>query len=191
MTEDLQLQPTDIHNKIYTIRNLKVMLDFDLSEMYGVQTKVLNQAVKRSIGRFPIDFMFQLSKIEFENLRSQFVTSSWGGTRYMPFAFTEQGVAMLASVLKSETAIQINIGIVRAFVAIRQAIATKPTNTVAELQTELNQLKAYIEEVFTDYNDINEDTRMQIELINQSLAELHTDRKRIDKPRNRIGFITE
>ena len=191
MTEDLQLQPTDIHNKIYTIRNLKVMLDFDLSEMYGVQTKVLNQAVKRNIGRFPIDFMFQLTKIEFENLRSQFVTSSWGGTRYMPFAFTEQGVAMLASVLKSETAIQINIGIVRAFVAIRQAIATKPTNTVAELQTELNQLKAYIEEVFTDYNDINEDTRMQIELINQSLAELHTDRKRIDKPRNRIGFITE
>jgi len=191
MTEDLQLQPTDIHNKIYTIRNLKVMLDFDLSEMYGVQTKVLNQAVKRNIGRFPIDFMFQLTKIEFENLRSQFVTSSWGGTRYMPFAFTEQGVAMLASVLKSETAIQINIGIVRAFVAIRQAIATKPTNTVAELQTELNQLKAYIEEVFTDYNDINEDTRMQIELINQSLAELHTDKKQLDKHRNRIGFITE
>ena len=79
----------------------------------------------------------------------------------------------------------------RAFVVIRQTITTKPTNTVAELQTELNQLKAYIEEVFTDYNDINEDTRMQIELINQSLAELHTDKKRIEKPRNRIGFIKE
>jgi len=191
MSENLQIQPAIIQNKIYTIRNLKVMLDFDLSEMYGVQTKVLNQAVKRNNGRFPIDFMFQLTKIEFDNLRSQFVTSSWGGTRYLPFAFTEQGIAMLSSVLKSETAIQINIGIVRAFVAIRHAISTQPTNTVAELQTELNQLKAYIEDVFTDYNDINEDTRMQIELINQSLAELHTDKKRIDQPRNRIGFITE
>jgi hypothetical protein len=83
------------------------------------------------------------------------------------------------------------MSIMRAFVVIRQAIATKPTNTVAELQTELKQLKVYIEEVFTDYNDINEDTRIQIELINQSLAELHTDKKRTDKPRNKIGFITE
>ena len=86
----LQIQPSIIQNKIYTIRNLKVVLDLDLSEMYGVQTKVLNQAVKRNIGRFPIDFMFQLTKIEFDNLRSQSVTSSWGGTRYLPFAFTEQ-----------------------------------------------------------------------------------------------------
>ena len=191
MTENLQIQPSDIQNKIHTIRNLNVMLDFDLSEMYGVQTKVLNQAVKRNISRFPIDFMFQLSKIEFDNLRSQFVTSSWGGTRYMPFAFTEQGIAMLSSVLKSETAIQINIGIVRTFVAIRQALTNKPTNSLTDIQSEIKELKAYIDEVFTDYNDINEDTRMQIELINQSLAELHTDKKRIEKSRNRIGFITE
>jgi peptidoglycan hydrolase CwlO-like protein len=83
------------------------------------------------------------------------------------------------------------MGIMRAFVTIRQAITNNPTSTVSELQTELNQLKAYIEEVFTDYNDINEDTRIQIELINQSLAELHTDKKQIEKPRNRIGFIKE
>jgi len=191
MTENLQLQSSIILSKIYTIRNQKVMLDFDLAEMYGVQTKVLNQAVKRNIGRFPIDFMFQLTKIEFENLKSQFVTSSWGGTRYFPFAFTEQGVAMLASVLKSETAIQVNIGIVRAFVAIRQSLKINPVNKVTEIESELKELKAYIEEVFMDYNDINEDTRMQLELINQSLAELHTDKKRLEKPRKKIGFITE
>jgi len=191
MSENLQIQPINIISKIHSIRDQKVMLDFDLAEIYGVQTKVLNQAVKRNIARFPEDFMFQLNKEEIENLRSQFVTSSWGGSRYMPYAFTEQGVAMLASVLKSETAIQVNIGIVRAFVAIRQSLLLKPSDKVTELQTELHQLKAYIEEVFTDYNDINEDTRIQIELINQSLAELHTDKKRIEKPRNRIGFVTE
>jgi hypothetical protein len=191
MTENLQLQSSIILSKIYTIRNQKVMLDFDLAEMYGVQTKVLNQAVKRNIGRFPIDFMFQLTKIEFENLKSQFVTSSWGGTRYFPFAFTEQGVAMLASVLKSETAIQVNIGIVRTFVAIRQSLKINPVNKVTEIESELKELKAYIEEVFMDYNDINEDTRMQLELINQSLAELHTDKKQLEKPRKKIGFITE
>jgi hypothetical protein len=167
------------------------MLDFDLAEMYGVLTKVLNQAVKRNIGRFPIDFMFQLTKTEFDNLRSQIVTSSWGGSRYLPFAFTEQGVVMLASVLKSETAIQININIVRTFVAIRQSINILQTGEATELQTEMKELKAYIEEVFTDYNDINEDTRIQIELINQSLAELHTDKRLISKPRKRIGFIVE
>ena len=120
------------------------MLDRDLSEMYGVETRHLNEQVKRNMKRFPQDFMFQLTSEEFENLKSQFATSRWGGTRKSPYVFTELGVAMLS-----------------------------------------------IEDVFTDYNDINEDTRMQIELINQSLAELHTDKKRIDKPRNRIGFITE
>ena len=179
MTAEIKIQPAQVQNKIFSIRNHKVMLDFDLAELYGVETKVLNQAVKRNIVRFPIDFMFQLTKIEYENLRSQIVTSSWGGTRYTPFAFTEQGVAMLASVLKSETAIQVNIGIVRAFVAIRQSLTIQPTDKVTELQTELKELKAYIEEVFTDYNDINEDTRTQMELINQSLAQLHTDNKQL------------
>jgi hypothetical protein len=193
MTDDLQLQPTDIQNKIYTIRGQRVIIDRDLAEIYGVETRVLNQAVKRNIERFPEDFMFQLTDVEFHDWKSQIVISNalTMSLRKKPFVFTELGVAMLSSVLNSKTAIQINMSIMRAFVVIRQAITTKPTNTVAELQTELNQLKAYIEDVFTDYNDINEDTRVQIELINQSLAELHTDKKRIEKPRNRIGFIKE
>ena len=95
------------------------MLDFDLAELYGIETKVLKQAVKRNLKRFPSDFMFELTKEEFGNLRSQFVTSNKrGGTRYMPFAFTEQGVAMLSSILNSEVAIEINISIIRAFIAM-------------------------------------------------------------------------
>jgi archaellum component FlaC len=191
MTEDLQLQPSIIQNKIYTIRDQKVMLDRDLAEMYGVETRRLNEQIKRNMKRFPEDFMFQLSKEEFENLKSQIATSRWGGTRKSPYAFTELGVAMLSSVLNSDTAIEINMSIMRAFVTIRQLVLNSPINKGSELQTELNQLKTYIEEVFADYNDINEDTRIQIELINQSLAELHTDKKRIEKPRKRIGFITE
>ena len=100
------------------------MLDKDLAELYGVKTKVFVQAVKRNIDRFPDDFMFQLTKEEFENLRSQFVTSSWGGRRYLPYAFTEQGVAMLSSVLNSKRAIQVNIGIMRVFVNIRKLVST-------------------------------------------------------------------
>ena len=191
MTENLHLQPTDIQSKIYNVRGQRVMIDRDLAEMYGVETRRLNEQVKRNTKRFPEDFMFQLTKEEFENLKSQFATSRWGGTRKLPYVFTELGVAMLSSVLNSDKEIEINMSIMRAFVIIRQAIATKPTNTVAELQSELKELKSYIEEVFTDYNDINDDTRLQIELINQSLAELHTDKKRTEKPRNRIGFVKE
>ena len=111
-----------IHNKIHVIRNQKVMLDFDLAELYEIETKVLKQAVRRNIERFPADFMFELTKEEFENLRSQIVTSSFGGTRYMPFAFTEQGVAMLSSVLNNSKAIEINIAIMRTFVVLRNSI---------------------------------------------------------------------
>ena len=113
---DLQL----IQNKIYEIRGLRVMLDFDLAVLYTTETKRLKEAVRRNINRFPPDFMFELTSKEWEILRTQFATSSWGGARYQPFAFTEQGVAMLASVLKSETAIQVNIQIVRALIALRQ-----------------------------------------------------------------------
>ncbi|MBU4351968.1 MAG: ORF6N domain-containing protein, partial [Nanoarchaeota archaeon] len=112
-----------IKNKIYTIRGLQVMLDRDLAELYGVTTGSLNQAVKRNIERFPKDFMFQLTKEEFENLISQNVISSWGGTRTLPSVFTEQGVAALSGVLKSKKAVQVNIQIIRAFVAMRQLIA--------------------------------------------------------------------
>jgi hypothetical protein len=109
-----------IQQQIIELRGQKVMLDFHLADLYEIETKVLKQAVKRNINRFPTDFMFELSNEEFESLRSQIVTSKRGGLRYMPFAFTEQGVAMLSSVLNSEKAIAINIAIMRTFVSLRQ-----------------------------------------------------------------------
>lgn len=114
------ITPTQIRNLIYHIRGKAVMLDRDLADLYQVQTKVLNQAVKRNIDRFPEDFMFQLTEVEFNSLRSQIVTSKRGGRRYMPNVFTEQGVAMLSSVLNSEVAIKANIQIMRAFVQVRR-----------------------------------------------------------------------
>ena len=114
----------EIESRIFYIRGKRVMLDSDLALLYGVQTKVLIQAVQRNIQRFPEDFMFQLRKQEFEILRSQFVTSRWGGRRYLPYAFTEQGVAMLSSVLNSEEAILVNIQIMRAFVVLRRMSLT-------------------------------------------------------------------
>ena len=115
---DLQV----IQSKIYNIRGYKVMLDFDLAELYQVETKFLKRAVKRNIERFPEDFMLTLTEKEFANLRCQIGTSSWGGSRYKPFAFTQEGIAMLSGILRSEIAIQVNISIMRAFVAMRQMI---------------------------------------------------------------------
>ena len=177
-----------IQSKIYEIRGQKVMLDFDLAEMYEVETRVLNQAVKRNIRRFPDDFMFQLTVSEWDNLKSQFVISRWGGTRKLPFAFTEGGLAMLSGVLNSDIAIQVNINIMRAFVAIRQLIANPPVDRVGGVEKQMKELKDYMEEVFADYNDINDETRMQLELINQTLAELQSRKKIEEKPRNPIGF---
>jgi len=118
--KELQILPDEtIVNKIYIIREKKVMIDRDLAELYGVETKVLNQAVKRNLKRFPDDFMFQLTDEEFRNLRSQIVTSSWGGSRFRPMVFTEQGVAMLSSILNSERATSVNIQIIRVFTKIR------------------------------------------------------------------------
>jgi hypothetical protein len=117
----------DIEKSIYLIRGQKVMVDGDLADLYGVETKVLKQAVRRNIDRFPSDFMFKLTYQEIRNLRSQFVTSSssgWGGHRYPPMAFTEQGVAMLSSVLRSKRAVQVNIEIMRAFVRLREMLAS-------------------------------------------------------------------
>ena len=158
-----------IQSKIYEIRGQKVMLDFDLAEMYGIETRVLKQAVRRNLKRFEgEDFMFELTKEELS--RSQIVTLNrgrGGNFKYMPFAFTELGVAMLSSVLNSDTAIEINRGIMRAFVAVRNLLLNPPTDPVYELQNEMKELKTYIEEVFADYNDINDDTRVQLELINR------------------------
>ena len=188
MTVDLQLHASYIQEKIYEIRGLKVMLDFDLAHLYFVETKNLNLSVKRNLKRFPNDFMFQLTVEEWQSLRLQFETSKRGGRRYLPYAFTEQGVAMLSGLLNSDIAIEMNIAIMRAFIAMRKVLSKTPDNNVYELQAELNQIRVYIEEVFSDYNDINEDTRMQIELINQSLAELQFDKNNRDKPRIKIGF---
>lgn len=181
--DNLQL----IQSKIFEIRGQKVMLDRDLADLYQVETRRLNEAVKRNIKRFPPDFMFQLTSEEFEILKSQFAISSWGGTRKLPNAFTEQGLAMLSGILNSDIAINVNISIMRAFVAIRQMISSPKTDKVAELEKRMNAIENYIEEVFTDYNDINDDTRMQLELINQTLAELQV-KERDFKERKRIGY---
>ncbi len=183
-----------IQSKIYEIRGQRVMLDRDLAELYQVTTGNLNKAVKRNIKRFPSDFMFQLTKEEFDQLKANLIfhfgISNWGGTRKLPYAFTEQGLAMLSGILNSDTAIQVNINIMRAFVAVRQLAANSPVDKNAELREEMKKLKEYMEEVFADQNDINEDTRLQLELINQTLAELQVrSKEREKKPRPRIGFI--
>ena len=181
-----------IQNKIYEIRGQRVMIDRDLAEIYGVETRVLNQAVKRNMERFPEDFMFQLSEQEWDIMSSQIVMTSKSKRpkSALPLVFTEHGVTMLSSVLRSSTAIQVNIQIVRAFVSIRNLTLQKPVDSIEQVKMELSELKLYLEELFTDQNDINEDTRMQIELINQSLAELQSNNKNI-KPRNRIGYIQD
>ena len=181
-----------IQSKIYEIRGQKVMLDFDLAEMYGTETKRLKEAVRRNMDRFEgDDFMFELTKEEITELsRTQFATLKKGrgvNIKYPPFAFTELGVAMLCSVLNSKTAIEINRGIKRAFVAVRKMVLTPPTDRISLLQQEMKELKEYLEDVFADYNDINDDTRMQLELINQTLAQLQEKDQPLKK-RNRIGY---
>lgn len=181
-----------IQRKIYEIRGQRVMLDRDLAELYQVTTGNLNKAVKRNIKRFPPDFMFQLTTEEWASLRFQFGILEVGRgkyTKYLPHAFTEQGLAMLSGILNSDIAIQVNINIMRAFVAVRQLTANPPAGKNSLLQKEVQELKEYIEEVFADQNDINEDTRIQLELINQTLAELQVQKKLYDRPRRPIGFI--
>ncbi|MEO0058800.1 MAG: hypothetical protein RLZZ312_447 [Bacteroidota bacterium] len=136
-----------IQNKIYEIRGCKVMLDFDLAFLYGVENRRLKESVRRNIGRFPTDFMFELTKIEFQSLRSQIATSNRGGMRYMPFAFTEQGIAMLSSVLNSEKAIEINISIIRAFVTFRQF-----TLSYAELKSKIEEIENRFPEIYNALN---------------------------------------
>ena len=161
-----------IQNRIYEIRGLKIMLDYDLAELYEVETRALNQAVKRNMKRFPIDFMFQLNEEEDEILKSQFVTSSWGGTRKLSFAFTEHGVTMLASVLRSDKAIEVNIQIVRAFIILRQ---------YALGYAELNQkLESFMLETNLQFNDIY-----------QALTELASQKERENKPHKRVGLVKD
>jgi hypothetical protein len=162
-----------VMNKIYIVRGQKVTLDRDLAELYQIDTKVLKQSVKRNMDRFPDDFMFELTEIEFKNWRSQFVTSNADklGLRYAPFAFTEQGVAMLSSILKSKKAISVNIQIIRIFTRMRQLLMD---NTEIRLAIEKLEKK-------TDNNTKN------IEVVFQYMDEL-TDKKEIVKPRKQIGY---
>ena len=183
-----------IQKKIYEIRGKQVMLDFDLALLYGVETKVLKQGVKRNIRRFPLDFMFELTQEEFNSLRSQFVTSNKrGGIRYMPFAFTEQGVAMLSSILKSETAIEINISIIRAFVAVRQflSVANNNNKEIEDLKQRMKALEEGTEVTIAAINDLSEDTRKELDDIYLALSQLADKQKQITKKNERkpIGFV--
>ena len=161
-----------IEERIFVIRGQKVMIDRDLAELYGVKTKVLKQAVKRNIERFPGDFMFQLTKREFRDWRSQFVTSNSGdkmGLRYRPYVFTQEGVAMLSSVLKSKRAIQVNIAIMRAFVKLRQFAISH-----AELAKKLKVLEKRYD--------------AQFKVVFEAIRQLMTPP---DKPKRKIGFSKE
>jgi hypothetical protein len=139
-----------IETRIFLIRGQKMMVDADLADLYRVPTKVFNQAVKRNLKRFPSDFMFRLTRKEMEILRSQIVTSSWGGRRNLPYAFTEQGVAMLSSVLNSERAVQVNIAIMRAFVKLREILTThrELAEKIEELGKKYRQHDVKIQAVF-------------------------------------------
>ena len=180
-----------IQNKIYQVRGVRVMLDFDLAELYQVETRVLNQAVKRNLKRFPPDFMFQLTAEEYKNLISQSVTSSWGGTRKLPYAFTEQGLAMLSGLLNSDIAIHVNISIMRTFVIMRQQIYTTAqiSSELATLKAKLELLERNDEENLEAINDLSEDVRKEIDNIYMAIAALSVKpADEPDKPSKKIGF---
>lgn len=187
-----------IRNKIYEIRGLRVMLDFDLAAMYQIETKTLKQAVRRNIERFPEDFMFELTQDEYNsliiNIRSQIVTLETGRgkyPKYAPFAFTEQGVAMLSSVLRSETAIRANIAIMRAFVTMRNYITTTTqiTAELAEIRAKLALLERADEENAAAVNDLSEDMRQELETIYQAIAALSVKVPQAAQPRRPIGYV--
>ncbi len=183
---------TTIQNKILDIRGQKVMLDYELAALYGVETKQLKRAVRRNIERFEgEDFMFILSKDECS--RCQIGTLNGGrgsNVKYLPFAFTEMGVAMLSSVLNSSVATQINRGIMRAFVIMRQMVTEAKAAPLTQLEQKIDKLAFYVEDILKDQNDVNEDMQMQLDNISEVIAELQAAQKISDTPRKRVGFIT-
>lgn len=192
-----ELQP--IQSKIYEIRGVRVMLDFDLAALYQVETRALKQAVRRNISRFEgDDFMFVLSNKEYntlkDNIRSQNVSLEIDGRgkypKYAPFAFTEQGVAMLSSVLRSETAINVNRAIIRAFVAMRNYITTTEhlTAELREIRAKLAILERNDEENAEAVNDLSEDMRKELDNIYDAIAALSVKPRQVDKPRKPIGY---
>ena len=205
MSNDLVIsssqQTENIKEAIYEIRGQKVMLDYDLAAINGVKTATLNQAVKRNIDRFPDDFMFRITEEEWElllnsDMISQFVTSSLSKRKKTapPYAFTEHGAVMLASVLRSPSAVQMSVMVTRAFIAMRQAITTMLSVDlkVEQISHKVDQLNAYVEELLHDQNDINDqqeqtnnEVALQIEAINDALDQLRDEKA---KPRKPIGF---
>ncbi|MCF6213804.1 MAG: ORF6N domain-containing protein [Flavobacteriaceae bacterium] len=171
MDKEISIPNELITNKIFLIRNQKVMLDSDLAELYKVETKRLNEQAKRNTTRFPKDFMFQLTKEEWLDLKSQFATSSWGGRRNLPFAFSEHGILMLSSVLNSERAIAVNIRIIRVFTKMREMLVDN-----LNLKLEIENIKKKL----TDQNK-------NIELVFTYLDEL-LDKKVNQKPRTKVGY---
>jgi len=167
MDDKSLLSEETISNKIYFIRGQKVLLDFDLANLYGVETRRLNEQVKRNLSRFPSDFMFQLTEIELENLMSQIATSSWGGIRKLPFAFTEHGVLMLSSVLKSDKAIQTNIQIMRIFTKVRQMLldTTEIKVDILQIQKKLENHDKNIELVFSYLDELTEKKENEVERV--------------------------
>jgi hypothetical protein len=165
-----------IINKIYLVHGLKVMLDFDLADLYLVETKQLKRQVRRNIDRFPDDFMFELNEKEFDNLRCQIGSSSWGGSRYFPMAFTEQGVAMLSSVLSSKMAIEVNIQIIRIFTKMRSMILSQKDILLKLEQVEKNMIKQ--DGKMKKYDE-------DIQIIFTALKQLLNPPQ---EPRKRIGF---
>ena len=193
------LKQTAIESLIHEIRGQKVMLDFDLAELYQVETKRLKESVRRNIERFEgDDFMFELTSEEYNSLiislRSQIATSNErGGRRHMPFAFTEQGVAMLSSVLKSERAIQVNRSIIRAFVAMRNYIMSTKTITseLEAIKAKLELLERNDEDNLEAINDLSEDMRQEIDTIYQAIAALSIkEPTQNESQRQKIGFKT-
>ena len=180
----------NIQSKIYVIRGQRVMFDFDLADMYQVKTAHLKRQVRRNIERFEgEDFMFEVTQEEI--LRCQNVTSSWGGSRYNAFAFTEIGVSMLSSVLTSQVAIKANRSIMRAFVAYRHLAELPLAATYLDLRKQIEDLKNEVNDILADQNDINESTRAQLDAISTALAELQALRSQNATLNNRrpIGFI--
>ena len=163
---------------IYEIRGQKVMLDADLAKIYQVETKRLNEAVKRNVDRFPSEFMFQLTQIEYDNLRSQFATSSWGGSRYLPLAFTEHGIIMLSSVLNSKIATQINILVIKAFIDMRRYIA-RP------VREKLDNVEKIL---MLHIDDTSRNFKKQAAIINKIIANLNNLIESPPKPKQKIGF---
>ena len=192
----VSIDPTQVQQMIHVIRGERVILDRDLARLYGVEVAQLNRQVQRNIERFPQDFMFQLNNQELANLKCQNGTSSWGGDRHMPHAFTEEGVAMLSGLLRSPVAIQVNIQIMRAFVYMKNALSTIAETTIRQdkLELEIERLRNYVEDILRDQNETNELVSAQMEAINESLMELslqvdtlsNTEPKQ--NKRNPIGF---